>query len=85
LLFILIDHNMVFSYDYGKQKKGRQKTNAPPLQAILMAMQVRWRITEGIAHWGMSRATPEATGSRHWATTRSVLPQRPPGQQQTKQ
>ena len=31
------------------------------------------------------RATPEATGRRHWATTRSVLPRRPPGRQQTKQ
>ncbi len=29
---------MVFSYDYGKQKKGRQKTNAPPSGAISMAM-----------------------------------------------
>jgi hypothetical protein len=31
---------MVFSYNYGKRKKGRQKTNAPPLRAILMAMQM---------------------------------------------
>jgi hypothetical protein len=40
---------MVFSYDYGKQKKGRQKTNAPPSQAIFMAMQARWSNTDGIA------------------------------------
>jgi hypothetical protein len=33
----------------------------------------------------MSRATPEATGRRHWVTTLSVLPWQPPGQQQTKQ
>jgi hypothetical protein len=33
----------------------------------------------------MSRATLEATGCRHWATTCSVSPQRLPGQQQTKQ
>ncbi len=33
----------------------------------------------------MSRATPEATGRRHWATTCYVLPQRPPGQQAKKQ
>ncbi len=33
----------------------------------------------------MSRATPEATGHHHWATTRYVLPQRPPGQQANKQ
>jgi hypothetical protein len=34
---------------------------------------------------GMSKATPEATGCRHRATTCSILPQRPPGQQSTKQ
>jgi hypothetical protein len=34
----------------------------------------------------MSRATPEATGGcHHRATTHSILPQRLPGQQQTKQ
>jgi hypothetical protein len=33
----------------------------------------------------MSKATLEATGHRHWATTCSLLPQQPPGQQQTKQ
>jgi hypothetical protein len=33
----------------------------------------------------MSRPTLEATGRRHRATTCSVLPQRPPGQQANKQ
>jgi hypothetical protein len=33
----------------------------------------------------MSRAAPEATGNHYQATTSSKLPQRPPGQQQTKQ
>jgi hypothetical protein len=33
----------------------------------------------------MSRATPEATGHHHWASTNSVLPQRQPGQQANKQ
>jgi hypothetical protein len=33
----------------------------------------------------MSRATPEATGRRHRATTHSVLPQQPPEQQANKQ
>jgi hypothetical protein len=42
-------------------------------------------IQKGIAQWGMSRATLEATGCRHWATTCSVLPQWPPGQQANKQ
>jgi hypothetical protein len=44
-----MDHNMVFSYDKGKQKKGWQKTNAPSLLAILMAMAVRRIDTDSIA------------------------------------
>jgi hypothetical protein len=40
---------MVFSYDYSKQKKGQQKTNAPLLLAILMAMAVRRSKTDGMA------------------------------------
>jgi hypothetical protein len=39
----------------------------------------------GIAQCGMSRATSEATGCHHRATTCSVLPQRPPEQQANKQ
>jgi hypothetical protein len=50
-----------------------------------MATAVRWSNTDGIAQCGMSRATPEATGRRHQATTCYVLPQRPPGQQANKQ
>jgi hypothetical protein len=50
-----------------------------------MAMVVRWCDTKRIAQCSMSRATPEATGCRHWVTTHSVLPQRPPGQQANKQ
>ncbi len=80
-----MNHNMIFSYNYGKQKKGRQKTNAPPTRAILMAMQASWSNSDGIAQCSMSRATPEATGRCHWATSFSVSPQRLPGQQQTKQ
>jgi hypothetical protein len=76
---------MVFSYDYGKQKKGRQKSNVPLLLAILMATAVRRSNTNGFAQCGMSRATWEATGRHHWVTTCSVSPQQPPGQQQTKQ
>jgi hypothetical protein len=79
-----MDHNMVFSYNYGKQKKGRQKTNAPLLRAILMAMQARCSGTDRITQCGMSRATLEATGCHHRATTCSLMPQQPPGQQQTK-
>ncbi len=50
-----------------------------------MATAVRRSNTDGIAQCSMSRATPEATGCRHRATTGSILPQQPPGQQQTKQ
>jgi hypothetical protein len=50
-----------------------------------MATAVHWRNTDGIDQCGMSRATLEATGRRHWATSCSISPQRPPEQQQTKQ
>jgi hypothetical protein len=50
-----------------------------------MAMVVLLCNTKRIATCSMSRATPEATGRRHWATTRSVLPQWLPGQQANKQ
>ncbi len=59
--------------------------NAPCPPAILMATAVRRSNTDGIARCGMSGATPEATGCRHWVTTCYVLPQRPPGQQANKQ
>ncbi len=57
----------------------------PPSQAILMAMRMRWSDEHGIAQCSKSRATLDAPGSRHWATTHSVLSQRPPGQQANKQ
>jgi hypothetical protein len=41
--------------------------------------------TDGIAQCGMSRATLEATGRCHRATTCSVSPQRLPEQQANKQ
>ncbi len=66
------------------QKRRRWRTNAPHPPAILMALAVRRSNTDGITQCSMSRATPEADGCHHWATTCSVLPQRPPGQQQTK-
>ncbi len=57
----------------------------PSSQAISMATAVHWSNTDGIARCGMSRATPEATGCRHRATTCLVLPQWLPGQQANKQ
>ncbi len=75
---------MIFSYGYGWWQNWWWWTNARPLLAISMFTAVRRSKTDGIAHWVMSRATREATGCRHWVTTYSVLPQRPPGQQQIK-
>jgi hypothetical protein len=72
---------MVLGYDYSKQKRWWRQTNAPHPPAVSMAMAVRWSNTDGIAQCSMSRATPEATGCRHQATTCSVSPQRTPGQQ----
>jgi hypothetical protein len=50
-----------------------------------MATAVRRSNTDGIARCGMSRATPEANGCQHQATTCSASPQQPPGQQAYKQ
>ncbi len=76
---------MVLGYDYSKQIRRWWRTNAPHPPVVLMATAVRRSNIDGIAQCGISRATPEATGCRHWETTRSVLPQRPPGQQAYKQ
>jgi hypothetical protein len=50
-----------------------------------MATAVLRGNTDGIAQCSMSRATSEATGRHHQATTCSVLPQQLPGQQANKQ
>ena len=50
-----------------------------------MATTVRQSDTDEFAQCGMSRATLEATGCRHRATTCSISPQRPPGQHANKQ
>jgi hypothetical protein len=86
VMIVLMDHNMVLSYEYAKRNRRRRRTNAPLLWAISMAMVRRWSDTFCIAQCSMSSATPEATGRHHRGrTTRSVLPRRPPGQLQTKQ
>ncbi len=66
------------------QKRQQWVINAPHPPAVLMALAVRRSDTDGITQCGMSRATPEATRCCHWATTCSVSPRQPPGQQQTK-
>jgi hypothetical protein len=76
---------MVLGYDYSIQKRGWWQMNAPHLPAIFIATAVHRSNTDSIAQCGMSTATPEATGCWHWATTPSVLPQWPPGQQAYKQ
>ena len=69
----LMDHNMVPSYDYAKRKRRWWRTNVPPLRAISMAMRMHWSNTERIlAQCSMIRATPEATGCRHWATSPGI-------------
>ncbi len=76
---------MVLGYSYCGWQNCQWGMNAPHLPAVLMATVVHWSNTDGITRCGMSRATPEATGHRHWATTHSVLPLQPPGQQANKQ
>ncbi len=76
---------MVFSYGYCWWQNQQWHQHVPPLLAILMAMVVCQCNTKCIAHCSMSRATLDATGRRHRATTCSVLPQWPPGQQANKQ
>ncbi len=79
-----MDHNMVFSYNSNCWWQNCWcHQNIPPLLTILVAMVVCQSNTDGIAQCSMSRATREATGHCHWATTCSVSPQQPPGQQQT--
>ncbi len=76
---------MVLGYDYSKQKRRWRQTNAPHPPAVSMVTAVHRSNTDGIDQCGISRATPEATGSQHQATTHSVSPQRPPGHQAYKQ
>ncbi len=76
---------MIFCYGYCQWRNRQWHQHVPPLLAVLMATAVRRSNTGSIARCGMSRATLEATGRRHWATTCSVLPQWPPGQQANKQ
>ncbi len=76
---------MVFGYGYCWWQNWQWRTNAPCPPAVSMATAVRQSDTDNIARCGMSRATLEATGCRHRATTCCVSPQRPPGQQANKQ
>jgi hypothetical protein len=44
----------------------------------LIAMQIRWYIAKRITLYSRSRATLDATKSRHWANIHPLLPQRTP-------
>ncbi len=76
---------MLFSYGYGQWQNQWWHQNAPLLQSVLKALRMCRSNTDGIAQCGMSRATLEATGRHHWASTHSVSPQRPPEQWANKQ
>ncbi len=80
-----MEHNMVFGYGYCWWPKQQWYQHVPLTLAVLMAMAVRRCNTKCIAQCSMSRATPEATGRCHRATTCSILPQQLPGQQAKKQ
>ncbi len=67
------------------KKSGGKKRMHLHCWPFLVATAVCWSNTDGIAQCGMSRATTESTGCCHWATTCSVLLQRPPAQQANKQ
>ncbi len=76
---------MLFSYGYGQWWNQQWHQNVLPLRPILKALRMRQCYAEFIPQYSMSRATLEASGCRHWATTCSLLPRWLPGQQQTKQ
>ncbi len=76
---------MLFSYGYGQWQNQRWHQNAPPSQPISKALRMRRSNTDGVARCVMSKATLEATGRHHQATTCSVSPQWLPEQQANKQ
>jgi len=68
---------MLFSHGYAWQIINNRENAADSL-AISMAMQIRRYGAERIDPYGRSRATLDATGRRHRASIRPVLPQRMP-------
>jgi hypothetical protein len=61
-----------------QDRKLTTEKNAAASRAISMAMRIRRYGAERIAQYGWSRATLDATGRRHRASIRPVLPQRMP-------
>ncbi len=76
---------MVLTYGCCGWQNRQWYQHVSPLLVISMDMAVCRCNRKRFFQCSVSRATPEATRRRHWATTCSVLPQRPPGQQANKQ
>ncbi len=55
----------------GQQANKQQSTNTPTKLAVLMAMVMHQYVTTRIAQWRRSRASLEATGHSHQASTMS--------------
>jgi hypothetical protein len=53
----------------GRQSTTQQWLNTPTLRAVSMAIAMRRYDTARIARWRGSRASLEATGCHHWAST----------------
>ena len=70
----LIDHNKIIQLQLCTTTNRQWQTNAPPLQAILMAMRIRRYNDKCIAHDGRSRATLDAIGRCQWVSICPVLP-----------
>ena len=73
-----MDHTMVLGYNYSNQNRRQQRTDVTLSPAILIAMAVHRSDTKCITQCSMFRATMEAIGCCHWATTCSIsLPRLP--------
>jgi len=58
--------------------KSTTEKNGPASLAIMLAMHIRGYGAEHITQYGRSRATLDATGRRHWASSSPVLPRQTP-------
>jgi hypothetical protein len=76
-LYFQLTLTWLFKYIYAWHTiDGRKK--APTSLAISMVMRIRWYGAKHIAQYGRSRATLDATGRRHQASIRPVLPRQAP-------
>jgi hypothetical protein len=82
---IILSITRLISYGYDNFKIVDNDQMNLRCNPFLMAELMHRYNTAHIAQWRGSMAIPEATGCRHRGTIHVVLPQRPPGQQQTKQ